>query len=126
MIPDKAPVPIKSIATPLIFPRPMVKYRPISLVLPITMVPTIPPTGRATSGSTVIPAIGRKTRRAMVTMGPESAAPREGRSFSSIALISLSVITEPLYARALASSAVTISAVTAGMMPTAITEVKGW
>ena len=69
IIPATVPVPIKSIATGIIFESPNVIYSLRYLNLPIAITPTIPPTGRAKSGSTAIPTNGLSESNIIATNG---------------------------------------------------------
>ena len=93
---------------------------------PINKQPIKPPKGRAIKGSITIPAIGLSDKIIIATKGPKIAAKKLGPSSpSELILISFSLISLPFFVRALAIIIVTIIPKIAGIIPAAITDVKG-
>ena len=119
IIPEIVPVPRSKMATPLILPKPSRVYWFKCLILPIARAPTIPPTGRASSGSIFISAKGLNDNMAIVTMGPNIDAKKLG--FSSLeAVTSLPSILTPFFTKVLAIKNVTINPNIAGIIPAPI------
>ena len=85
IIPATVPVPIKSIATGIILESPNVIYSLRYLNFPIAITPTIPPIGKAKSGSTAIPTNGLSESNIIATNGPTIAAKNDGKFVSSVA-----------------------------------------
>ena len=77
MIPAIVPVPIKRIDTPITLLSPNSVNSTVFFALPVTTIVTKPPRGSAINGSTLIPAIERRARRAITTIGPSMALKKE-------------------------------------------------
>ena len=95
------------------------------LIFPITRQPINPPTGKAINGSIFISAIGLKDKIIIATNGPRIEAKKLGPSSEFSSLISFSLISLPFLDKAFAIIIVTTIPNIAGIIPAAITEVKG-
>ncbi|MPM86515.1 hypothetical protein SDC9_133604 [bioreactor metagenome] len=121
IIPATVPVPIKSIATGIIFESPNVIYSLRFLALPITKHPTIPPTGSAINGSIAIPAIGLSASNTIATTGPIIAAKNDGNCSFSLSCFTSSILVPLIFlANIDANITVTVSPTNAGIMLAAI------
>ena len=127
IIPATVPVPIKSIATGIIFEIPNVIYSLRYLNLPIAITPTIPPIGKAKSGSTAIPTNGLSESNIIATNGPTIAVKKDGKFVSTVASSNSCVfISVPLnfLANIDANITVTIRPTNAGIIFAAIKDDK--
>ena len=126
MIPANVPVPTSKIAIPDIFSNPYDKHAAVSRHLPVAMIPTIPPTGRAIIGSITMPAIGRSANRIMVTIGPNRLRQSAGRASSlSRSVASSPTIKSPFGINGTITNTVIINPIIAGTIPAAITDESG-
>ncbi len=103
MMPARVPVPSSMMATGAMRERPETANWFTLLNLPIIRAPTRPPSGSAISGSTTIPATGRRASSRMATSGALMAAAKPGSLVPSKLTTSSAATLLPLLFRRLAS-----------------------
>ena len=126
MIPAIVPVPISRMETPMTLVRPNSVYSIKCLALPVAIVLTAPPTGRAIRGSIAIPAMGRSASMMITTAGPRIAGRKPGSSLSPAPSRSDAWISSPsFFTRMDARMMAMARAQSPGMILRAMTDVRG-